>query len=117
MFTIPAASGFEIAQPWSLELSIEPPRWGGMVPAIVDVPYRLPDKYFPTPEPPATVPETQVIEPMLPTGRAPAPPEPTAPAWLAGGIGTGLVALSALIVAFVVMLALLQPTRATRSST
>jgi transcriptional regulator of nitric oxide reductase len=117
LFTIPAASGFEIGQPWSLELLIEPPHQGGTVPAVVEVPYRLPDKYFPAPEaPPAAAREPQVAEPMAPTGRAPAPPEPTAPAWLAGDIRIGLIALSALILAFVVILALVQRTRATRSS-
>ena len=85
------------------------------MPAVVEVPYRLPDKYFPVPEaPPAAAREPQVAEPMAPTGRA--PPEPTAPAWLAGDIRIGLIALSALILAFVVILALVQRTRATRSS-
>ena len=117
LFTIPAASGSEIAQPWSLELSIELPHQGGTVPATVDVPYRLPDKYFPAPEaPPAVAPEPQVAEPMAPTGRAPAPPEPTAPPWLAGDIRAWLVALSALILTFVAMLAFVQRTRTTRSS-
>jgi transcriptional regulator of nitric oxide reductase len=108
LFTIPAASGFEIAKPWSLELSIEPPHQGGTVPAVVEIPFRLPDKYFSAPETPATAPEPQVTEPIESARKTPAPPEISVPAWLASDVRLGLLALSALIFGLLALLSLTQ---------
>jgi transcriptional regulator of nitric oxide reductase len=116
LFAIPAASGFEIAKPWSLELSIEQPHQGGPVPAVLEVPYRLPSKYFPVPEPPTAIPEPEQIKPTIFETRPPASPDPAAPTWIAAVVRVGLVALTGLILAFVVTLGLFQRTRTKRGN-
>lgn len=49
LFVLPAASGFDPAQPWRLSLLVERNGQAGPVSAVFDLPYRLPDRLLTAP--------------------------------------------------------------------
>lgn len=121
LFVVPAAEGFELARPWSLELVLDLPQPDPAVPSGVGLPYRLPEKHLAKGEAaePAGVGQVAAApaEPRA-NGTTPigAPPstaarDPASSAWLKDIVRMALLALTGAIVSFVAILGLTQRSR------
>jgi transcriptional regulator of nitric oxide reductase len=108
LFVVPAAEGFELAEPWSLELVLDLPQAGPGVLSSVEIPYRLPNEYLAAGEPAEPIRAGQ--NGTAPTGTRPAT-APWDPARLEEMIKMVLLGLTGVIAGFVAFLGLMQRLR------
>lgn len=101
LFTVPASSGFHMLEPWSLEILLRRPGTDPD-PAVVAIPFELPGRYVQADAPPRA---QAASEPTSDPPAVPRAPEPAAVPWLGGTVETGLLVLSSLVAAFVILLA------------